>query len=379
MATKYKRIKVLYTIPNFDTAGSGKAMLKIALGLDPLLFEPHLACLHSKGAFFKEVEASGIPIHVFPFTSEMRPVIKGVLRCWEISRIFKRHGFDLIHSFHYAPDYSEALAARMAGIKWIFTKKNMNWGGQSANSWRLRSWLASSIAVQNRDMIKNFYPNDNKVVYLTRGVDTQEFFPCPADQALCEELHIDPSIPVILNVANMVPIKGIDLLVKAFALMGNVRANLVLVGDDTNEYGQSIHQLVHELGLTERVVFAGKRLDVVRFLSIAHVFVLCTQSKGEGSPVALLEAMACGVPVIGTAIPGIKDQLADFPELLVEPGNEQALAEKMINLISMDADHLNFLKNKLVDSVQSYFNLQREIKEHEQLYKKFWNVESNVG
>ena len=374
MAAKHKRIKVLYTIPNFDTAGSGKAMLKIALGLDPIVFEPHVACIHSNGAFYREVEATGIPIHIFPFTAEMRPIHKGLLQCWEISRFFKSHGFDLIHSFHYSSDYSEALAAKLAGIKWVFTKKNMNWGGHSANSWQLRSWLASCIAVQNRDMIRNFYPKEEKVVYLTRGVDTQEFYPRPADHALYDELHINPASPVILNVANMVPVKGIDLLVKAFALMEDKRAILVLVGDDNNEYGQSIHRLVGELGIGHRVVFTGKRLDVARFLSLAAVFVLCTQSKGEGSPVALLEAMASGVPVIGTAIPGIKDQLADFPDLLVEPGNAEALANKMFALISMDEYQLSYLRNKLVDSVQNYFNLQREIREHEQLYIKCLNI-----
>lgn len=374
MATGHKRIKVLFTIPNFDTAGSGKAMLKIALGLDPMVFEPHVACFHSNGAFFKEVEASGIPIHIFPFTAEMRPLHKGLLKCWRISRFFKRHGFHLIHSFHYGSDYSEALAARLAGIKWVFTKKNMNWGGQSSNGWKLRSRLASCIAVQNRDMISNFYPKEAKAIYLTRGVDTGEFYPRPADQALYGELCIDPASPVILNVANMVPVKGIDLLVRAFALMSHNNATLVLVGDDTGEYGHAIHHLVHELGIGNRVVFTGKRLDVARFLSIATVFVLCTQSKGEGSPVALLEAMASGVPVVGTAIPGIKDQLVDFPDLLVAPGNEQALANKLSDLLSMNEGSLSELKNNLVGAVQNFYNLRREIREHEQLYKKCLNI-----
>lgn len=376
MAAKLERIKILFTIPNFDTAGSGKAMLKIALGLDSSLFEPHVACFHSRGAFYKEVEATGIPIHIYPFTTEMRPIHKGLSKCWEISRFFKRHGFHLIHSFHYGSDYSEALAAKMAGVKWVFTKKNMNWGGDSANSWKLRSWLASSIAVQNRDMISYFYPNEKKVIYLTRGVDTREFYPREADRALYGELRINPSSPVILSVANMVPVKGIDLLVKAFALMADKSPTLVLVGDDSNDYGRSIHRLVEELEIGSRVVFTGKRMDVSRFLSIASVFVLCTSSKGEGSPVALLEAMACGVPVIGTAIPGIKDQLANFPELLVEPNHEQALADKMVALLSMDEYRIVYLKNKLIDSVQDYFNLQREIREHEQLYMKCLNVKS---
>ena len=51
-----KRIKILYTIPNFDTAGSGKALLNIAKKLNPDKFEVEIACLHNRGLFFKEVE-----------------------------------------------------------------------------------------------------------------------------------------------------------------------------------------------------------------------------------------------------------------------------------------------------------------------------------
>ena len=67
-----------------------------------------------------------------------------------ISKIFFRKlKPDIIHSFHYGADYSEGLASRIAGIPWIYTKKNMNWGGNSKNGWALRSFFASKILVQN--------------------------------------------------------------------------------------------------------------------------------------------------------------------------------------------------------------------------------------
>ena len=65
----FRKRRILFTIPNFDTAGSGKALLNIASRLDNNLFEPHIACLHNKGDYFSVVESSGIPIHIFKFTS----------------------------------------------------------------------------------------------------------------------------------------------------------------------------------------------------------------------------------------------------------------------------------------------------------------------
>ena len=69
---------------------------------------------------------------------------------------------DLIHSFHYGPDYSEALAAKIAGVPWVYTKKNMNWGGSSKNSWKIRSILSSHIILQNRDMKNLFFEKYKK-------------------------------------------------------------------------------------------------------------------------------------------------------------------------------------------------------------------------
>ena len=138
-------------------------------------FEPHIACLHSRGEYFNVVNESGIPIHIFQFTASMSRRINGLYKCWEISRLMKKINPHIMHSFHYAADYSEALAARMAGIPWIYTKKNMNWGGKSKNGWKLRSFLAAHNLAQNTDMIRYFFPYLKNVSLVPRGVDTDEF------------------------------------------------------------------------------------------------------------------------------------------------------------------------------------------------------------
>ena len=145
MVQKHQRIRILFSIPNFDTAGSGKALLKVAQNLDMAIFEPHIMCLHSKGVFFKEVQKSGIPIHIVQYTTPMKPYLKGLWNCYQISKQLKAINPAIIHSFHYSADYSEALSAKMARIKWIFTKKNMNWGSTSKNGWKLRTFLANAI------------------------------------------------------------------------------------------------------------------------------------------------------------------------------------------------------------------------------------------
>ena len=93
--------KILYTIPNFDTAGSGKALLNIARRLGKTRFEPQICCSHGRGELFREVIASGIPVHLHQTTFDMIPRVKGLLSCIKLALFFRSLKVDLIHSFHY--------------------------------------------------------------------------------------------------------------------------------------------------------------------------------------------------------------------------------------------------------------------------------------
>ena len=79
------KIRILYTIPNFDTAGSGKALFNIATRLDKNIFEPHICCFHNKGDYFNTVNSTGIPTHIFQTTTPMKPRFKGILTCFRIA------------------------------------------------------------------------------------------------------------------------------------------------------------------------------------------------------------------------------------------------------------------------------------------------------
>ena len=208
---KLIKIKVLYTIPNFDTAGSGKALLNVAKNLDKSRFEPHICCFHSRGSYFKEVQKSGIPVYIKKTTNEMIPRIKGIKNSYKLSKFFKNLDIDLIHSFHYGDDYSEALAARLAGIPWVYTKKNMNWGGKSKNSWVIRTFLAQHVLAQNTDMIRLFFTKSKKVTLVPRGVDTKEFAPRMPNKKILKRFNIQKGDKVIINLLNSVKLKIIDM------------------------------------------------------------------------------------------------------------------------------------------------------------------------
>lgn len=123
-----KKIRILYTIPNFDTAGSGKVLYDLANKLDKNIFEVEIACNNSKGKFFKEIEKLNLPIHIFETTKPLRPYYSLFFRIKPVSKFIKENQFDILHSWHWSSDWTEVLATRLAGKKFIYTKKSNDLG-----------------------------------------------------------------------------------------------------------------------------------------------------------------------------------------------------------------------------------------------------------
>lgn len=365
-------IRILYTIPNFNTAGSGKALLNLALGLDKCEFEVCIACKTDEGLLFEDVKNSGIPVYLLNFDPQMRPITTLVREAYRISKKLRKISPDIIHSFHYNNNYSEALAARMAGVSWIFTKKNMNWGGDGANAWKIRSYLARRIVIQNQSMSEQFFPNNNKTILIERGIPIQRYIADIPKPKIREELKTPQNARIIICVANLVPIKGVKYLIEAFIQLSNhfTDWHLWLIGEDDTPYASELYAAISQTNLSHRIHFSGKRKDVRAFLNHAEIFVLPTKRVGEGSPVALLEAMANGKVVLGSRVSGIASILHRWPENLFEAENVSSIIDKLIP----------YLKNSTIDNmnkgleflahVKDNYSLTKEIERHEMLYKE---------
>jgi glycosyltransferase involved in cell wall biosynthesis len=367
-----KKIKILYTIPNFHTAGSGIALMKLITNLDKTKFEPHIVCVHKKGKYFAEVVAqSGIPVHIFPYTGEIRPYRKALIRILKFALFIRKEKFDIVFSYHYSADYVEAIAARLAGAKFFYVKKNMSWFGPSYRAWRLKSFFANKIFVQNKDMINIFFNNTNKAELVSIGVDTEEFYPQPADRSLKEELGINSDEKIVLCVANIAPKKGIDVLIKAFekVIQKDIKSRLLIVGDDRDakELVDDLKKMIIEKNLSEKIIFTGKRFDIKRFYSIADVFVLASTGN-EGAPISIQEAMASGVVVITTNTPGNRDQLAALPGQLAEPNDFDELADKIFKYLNLSDSEKKDIIDKQLEIINESYSLIAEVKKHETIY-----------
>lgn len=157
--------------------------------------------------------------------------------------------------------------------------------------------------------------------------------PCPIGSIHRLMMEPDPDIPdgpFLLNVARLVPAKDQALLLRAYARSG-VGMPLVLVGDG-QERGR-LEQLAEQLGIADRVFFAGQRRNPYPWMRQARLFVL--SSRFEGMGIVLFESLACGTPVLSVDCPGgIREILKGPLRDCVVPHSEQGLAEGLVRALA---------------------------------------------
>ena len=360
-----KKIKILYTIPNFDTAGSGKVLYDLAKGLDKEKFEVAIACKTNKGAFYKELEALGLPIYIIDMTVALRPYFNLLLRVKPFRSFVKQNQFDIVHSWHWSSDWTEVLAARLGGAKFVYTKKAMTWGNVH---WKIRSYMSNFIITINEDM-RNYFPDKKQQKLIPLGLDTEYYNP-----------HLFPYKPEgdkfkIITVANLVPVKGIEVLIQAIKYLNNPSIYLEVLGDDRDSYANELKQLVKELHLENQISFLGKHIDVRPFLAQADLYII--PSKKEGMPMALVEAMTMGLPVLGSDISGINYVLKDYPELLFEASNIALLSRKIQGFHDKSPGGRKQIGIELREYCIAHFSMEKFIAAHESLYKELVGANEN--
>lgn len=316
---------------------------------------------HDRGALIPRIKENGIQLHIWPYESPARPIYQLLKNCWKTSREFKEIAPDIIYSYHYSADYSEPLAARMAGIPWIYVKKNMSWYGPSRNAWFLRSLLARKINFQNNEMEKKFLHHfSKKLIRIPIGVDTERFKP--------RELAKNDKFTFI-HISTLLPIKGVDVLLQAYKkFCSEIPENnhqLLVVGPDQEDHVTNIKNIYSHL---PGVFFTGKRSDIPDLLNQADCFIQ-SSLNGEGAPIALQEAMSSGVVCIGSKVAGINDQLRGFEFLQYDSKNADELFGLMTKVYRMSPEERFELGMAFREKVMSEYSLELEINKTEEMMK----------
>ncbi|MBD2361829.1 glycosyltransferase family 4 protein [Anabaena minutissima FACHB-250] len=198
------------------------------------------------------------------------------------------------------------------------------------------------------------------------GVDLQYYNPQAVSDAeveqLRQELGLAPDTPFFLSVAEFIPRKHPQDVVRAFAQLARPQACLAFAGDGT--LMNQMQQLASQLGVQNQVRFLGVRRDIPTLMRAATATILA--SDREGLPRCVMESMSMETPVIGTDIRGTRDLLKEGCGLLVKVGDIEALTQGMAWLLD-NPQAAQAIAKQGRERIASY-ELSYILKEYEALY-----------
>jgi glycosyltransferase involved in cell wall biosynthesis len=326
-------LKVLHVSFTLDTGGLERIILDLMLRGPGLGLAPAAAVLGEPGSLAARAGELGFVVHRL----EQRPGLD-----WEVVRrlreLVRRLGVSVLHAHNEGAGLYAGLAGRLSGRPVVTTRHGLSFRAGPRGIWlrRAAGLLARRTVCVGRGVYRLARRVDRlparrlEVVY--NGVDTRRFAPDPAARARARgRLGLGPAEPVVISVGRLAPEKDYGVLLEAMARLPRPEARLLLVGEGPARPG--LEAMIGELGLAGRVRLLGDRRDVPSLLNAADVFAL--SSLSEGVSMALLEAMACGLPAVATRVGGTPEVVRQGETgLLCPPGQPRPLAQALERLLA---------------------------------------------
>jgi len=285
---------------------------------------------------------------------------------WELAAMARRRRADVVHSHGRGAVPYVAAAAWLSGRRrWIHTVHRSDGDRVSRAVLLGRAALAGvataaavSEAARAAFVRENRFPRARTTV-IPNGMDLAAYETLPRER-------LWPGRPVIGTVANLSRDKDPDTLLRAFAEIRQTfpHARLVIAGDGP-EAG-AVRAEAARLGVAGEVEFLGFRGDVPRVLAALDVFVLSTRTEGMG--IAILEAMAAGVPVVASAVGGVPEVVEDgVTGRLFAAGEAAALRDAVVEILNDRALREGLIGRALV-RVRERYSLDRMVGDYLRLY-----------
>jgi glycosyltransferase involved in cell wall biosynthesis len=371
-------VKVTHVITGLDTGGAETMLYRLLLHTDRAAYESEVISMTDIGAVGEKIRALGVPIRALGMRRGV-PNPLGVLR---LARWLSQYSPDVVQSWMYQADLVSGLAARLAG------GMPVAWGIHNAyleprsvkriKLWTVRAciwssgWLPSRIVCcseASREVHARLGYPQKKMMVVPNGSDLAAFRPDPeARRSVCEELGLRVETPLIGLVARFDLPKDHRTFVQAAGLLHTrvPEAHFILCGDSITLENPQLTEWIDAARVRSRCHLLGRRLDMPR-LSAALDVATSSSSFSEAWPLAVGEAMACGVPCAVTDV-GDSSVIVGDTGQVVPPKNPQALADAWHGLLTLGPDERARLSQAARRRMEEHFDLLGAVAKYEQLY-----------
>ena len=335
MTRQQRRLRVVYVVPDLGVGGAERHVVELMSRLDRSRFEPSVVCIGEHGPLFSALGDAGVPAVAFGRTKR-----QAVMSLLQLVRHFRSTRPDVVIVRGFNAELLGRVAAFITRVPRVVL-----WVHNCADIEPRTSLRRLSDRVLDRVTDAYFgvaqrqvgymrdhlgYP-EHKIRVIRNGVDPTQFD--RADRGPRVELGFGDHDLVVGILAALRPEKDHETFLQAARLVAAEisGARFLIVGDGKRRSG--LEALARDLGLADRVVFAGVRQDVSAILASLDVFVL--SSSDECFPMALLEAMAASRPAVCTWVGGIPEIIEEgVTGYLVPPQDPTVLGDRVTLLLS---------------------------------------------
>ena len=350
--------------------------LPIALAALDAGYEVHLACaLTGRRA---EIESHGFAVHELPISRRGMSAIEQIATVRAMAALMRSLAPDIVHLVTIKPVLLGGLAARMArvpsvvaaisGMGYIFLAR-----GAMARVRRAAVGLLYRIALGRRNVtviVQN--PDDAALIHKLAGLDPaqiERIRGSGVDLAVCAAAPLPQGEPVVVFAARLLADKGLREFVAAARQLKaeGIAARFVVAGDPDPDNPASVLPAEIEAWRREGVAaFPGFQADIAGLFATAHVVVL--PSYREGLPKVLIEAAACGRPVVTTDVPGCRDAVEAGRTALLVPAMEVAALAAAIRHLVEDRELAARMGAEGRRLAEAEFSIERVVAAHLEIY-----------
>jgi glycosyltransferase involved in cell wall biosynthesis len=372
-----KKIKIVFITPWLYVGGAERILIDLITNLDLNRFAVSVVFFNKSTPeneiWHQELVVRSIPIVVFN-NKKTIPLVGGILRMfkvfWQLTLYLKKTKPDIVQTQLFG-DFYGRIAAWLAGVPIILSvEHNINIG----ETWslalvkKLTMPLLDRLIVVSKAVgdyaVKHYKISKNKVVTIYNGVDVNKFYISPLARQLS-------SPPVIGAMGRLTKQKGFATLIRAMKLVNNQTAICLIAGE--GEDRATLQALINDSGLKDRIKLIGIQKDTKTFLANLDIFII--PSLWEGLGIVALEAGLAGLPVVASAVDGLKEIIQDGKNgWLVEPGDNKSLAKIIDDILNHYNDSVvKDRENKLQAFIMDYFSLAKAVTNYQSLYEQLFS------
>jgi glycosyltransferase involved in cell wall biosynthesis len=322
-----EKARILHLITRLPVGGAERMLVDVVRGLDPARYDSLVCCIQAKGELAADLEKSGTALVCLERMRSKRFDWRAVR---ELVRLLRAQRISLVHSHQYHANLYGRLAALIAGVPAVATVHNVYTRRKLHRRLlnRLLSRATARVVAVSEKVRHDLLAYDGiapgKVVTIRNAIDLRRIETPLTRQEARARLDIPENALAIGCVGRLEEQKGHRYLLEACASLGkDIPLRIVLVGD--GRLRKELESHAAALGIAPWTSFLGTRRDVAEILKALDVYAM--PSLWEGLSVAMLEAMAAGLPLVVSDVSGVGEAFGDGEcGIRVPPGEAPALA-----------------------------------------------------